>query len=106
MSTPNLPAQALADAAAAYTSGDWSAAEKLCRSVLELEAGNFEALNLLGIIKARSHHPEEAAALLERAVAARPDNATVHNNYGNVLRRLGGFKETAALSNRARAPAR
>jgi tetratricopeptide (TPR) repeat protein len=93
--------QALQQAAAAYSSGDWAKAEQLCRWILAAHKDHYAALHLLGIIAARMRHTEEAAVLLERAVAAKPDDAAVHNNYGNVLSDLGRVDE--ALHSFARA---
>jgi protein O-GlcNAc transferase len=78
----------LQQAAEAFNRGDWAQAERLCRSILSAQADSIDALNLLGIIAARTRRPEEAADLLGRAVAADPGNPSAHNNYGNVLRQL------------------
>jgi tetratricopeptide (TPR) repeat protein len=78
--------QAMQYAAMAYTRGEWAEAKRLCRRILTVRGDCFEALNLLGIIVAQTHRTEEAASLRGRAVAANPDKATVHNNYGNVLK--------------------
>lgn len=88
-------------AGTAYGAGDWVTARRLCRQALADGRDHFEALNLLGIIEAQTQHLEEAAALLARAVAVRPDDATVHNNYGNVLRDLGRAREAAVEYDRA-----
>jgi predicted Zn-dependent protease len=55
-----------------YGAGDLGGAEKLCRMLLEEEPGHFEALNLLGIIAARTRRTGEAADLLARAVPQQP----------------------------------
>jgi len=88
-------------AATAYGTRDWATAERLCRLILTDGRDRFEALNLLGIIQAQTRRLDEAAVLLARAVAARPDNATVHNNYANVLRDLGRPGEAVAEYDRA-----
>jgi protein O-GlcNAc transferase len=95
------PPEAMQQAAAAYNNGDLARAEQLCRSVLEAQADCFEALNLLGVIAVRTRRSEEAADLLRRAVAARPGDATAHNNYGNVLRELNRFAEALESYQRA-----
>jgi protein O-GlcNAc transferase len=85
----------------AFSSGDWARAELLCRSIVSAQADCSDALNLLGIIAARTRRTEEAADLLRRAVAADPGNASAHNNYGNVLRRLGRSGEALDSYQRA-----
>ncbi|HLJ39221.1 MAG TPA: tetratricopeptide repeat protein [Steroidobacteraceae bacterium] len=99
MTLPTGPA--LEAAAKAYAARDWPEAEKLCRAVLQAQSDCYEALNLLGIIKAQTGQPEEAAELLERALARRPGDAAAHSNYGNVLCDLGRWKEALALYERA-----
>ncbi|MGO9930927.1 MAG: tetratricopeptide repeat protein, partial [Steroidobacteraceae bacterium] len=93
--------QAMQQAAMAYSRGEWAEAERVCRMVLAARGGYLDALNLLGIIAARTRRTEEAADLLGRAVAANPRDAAAHSNYGNVLRDLKRFAE--ALDSYARA---
>jgi predicted O-linked N-acetylglucosamine transferase (SPINDLY family) len=93
--------QALRQAAAAYASGAWGRAEELCSGILNAEPHHFDALNLLGIIAARTGRATKAAELLKRAVAVNPGNATVHNNYGNVLKDLGRFADALVSYERA-----
>lgn len=85
----------------AYMAGDWSKAAKICAAILESGADNFEALYLLGIIKAQTQQSPEAAQLLRRAVAAAPDDAQAHNSYGNVLRDLRQYREAVECYDRA-----
>jgi predicted O-linked N-acetylglucosamine transferase (SPINDLY family) len=92
---------AMQRASAAYGKGDWSEAERWCRLILSTQAGYFEALNLLGIIKAQTHHTEEAADLLRRAAESRPDNAVVQNNYANILRDVGRLEASLLHYERA-----
>jgi predicted O-linked N-acetylglucosamine transferase (SPINDLY family) len=93
--------QALEAALGAYAANDWAKTEKLCRAILQVQPDSFEALNLLGIIKAQSGHVEEAADLFKGAVAARPNDAAAHSNYGNVLCDLGRWRDALALYERA-----
>ena len=96
---PSIATLQAADAA--YNAGDWSTAGRLCTQLLAADPANSDALNLLGIIKAQSRQPVEAADLLKRAAAARPDSATVHNNYGNVLRDLARHADAVDSYERA-----
>ncbi|MBV8402908.1 MAG: tetratricopeptide repeat protein [Gammaproteobacteria bacterium] len=93
--------QAVRAAATAYARGEWTMAERLCRSVLAVRGDYFDALTLLGIILAQSGRANEAADLLRRAVAAKPDDAAAHGNYGNVLNELGRFEEALDSYERA-----
>ena len=79
--------QAMQQANALCARGRWPEAEQLCRSVLTADPRHFEALSLLGGITAQTGRPADAAELLRRALAIRPD-AILHNDYGNVQRTL------------------
>jgi predicted O-linked N-acetylglucosamine transferase (SPINDLY family) len=93
--------QALEAAAAAYADNNRVKAEELCRAVLAVQPNTYEALNLLGIIRAQAGDLKQAADLLRRAVAARPLEPVAHNNYGNVLCDLGRWQEALSLYERA-----
>lgn len=95
------PQLALQQAIAAYQRGDWAGSEASCRQVLAARAGDFDALNLLGIIAAQTQRLPEAAELLRRAVAARPSDASAHNNLANVLKGLARLDEALASYDRA-----
>lgn len=82
--SPMTPPQAMQHAYAAYTSGDWTRAEQVCRSILNAHADYLDALNLLGVIAAQSKRFEDATILLERVVNADPGNAVARNNLGNL----------------------
>ena len=95
------PAQAMQKAFSAYQRGAWGEAEMLCRQVLAAKADHFDALNLLGIIAARTQRTQDAAELLRRAVAANPTNAGAHSNYGNVLEELARWEQALDSYNQA-----
>jgi protein O-GlcNAc transferase len=92
---------AVRQAAAAYQRGNWAEAGELCRHILNSRPTHFDALNILGIIAARSGKPEEAVEFLGRAVDARPHEAAAHNNFGIALKNVGRCME--ALASYARA---
>jgi predicted O-linked N-acetylglucosamine transferase (SPINDLY family) len=58
-------------------------------------------MSLLGIILAQSRRSAEAASLLEQVAARSPQDATAHNNYGNVLRDLGRYSKALSCYERA-----
>ncbi len=95
------PMQALQEAGDLYARGDWMRAEQLCRRVLAGQADCFEALSLLGLIAAQTRRMNEAAELLGRAAASRPDEGMAHNNHGNALRSLGRLEEALEAYGRA-----
>jgi predicted O-linked N-acetylglucosamine transferase (SPINDLY family) len=86
---------------AAYAAGDWPVAERLCGLVLETHSNHVYALSLLGIIKARTGHADQAAVLLRQVAIAMPDNPVAHNNHANVLRDLGRLQEAVKNYDRA-----
>lgn len=98
--TLTLP-QAIQAIRAAYLSNDWAQAQRLCGLVLGAHPGNFDALNWLGIIAARSGRTEEAADLFARAAAVNPLDSSAHNNRGNVLRELRRYDEALDCYERA-----
>src|SRR5277367_3131913 len=60
--------QSLQKAAELYNASDFPRAEQLCRSILQLHADQFDALNIMGSIASQTRRPQEAAQLLARAV--------------------------------------
>jgi protein O-GlcNAc transferase len=84
-----VPPGAIQQAWDGFGRGERSQAESLCRSILQSQPDHAGALVLLGIIFAQAQRSEEAAQLLGLAAARLPNDASVHNNYGNVLRDLG-----------------
>ncbi|MFH1044951.1 MAG: tetratricopeptide repeat protein [Pseudomonadota bacterium] len=59
-------------------------ADKLYRRALEIDAANVDAHYLLGALLGKRGHLQEAAAHLQRAVAAKPDFADAHAALANV----------------------
>lgn len=88
-------------ALALHSRGARDEAEAVCRSILALQADNLAAMSLLGVILAQSRRSAEAASLLEQVAARSPQDATTHNNYGNVLRDLGRFSKALTSYDRA-----
>jgi protein O-GlcNAc transferase len=93
-------AQTMQEAGALYTRGRLAEAEQRCRAILRSHADHFDALSLLGVITAQTQRKQEAADLLRRAVASRPNDASVANNYSKVLTELQRFDDALASYNR------
>lgn len=93
--------QPVLEARQAYQNGDWAAAERLCHAALEMDSGDFDALNLLGIIAAQSSRLQEAVKLLTKATDRNPAHAGAQLNLGNALHLLGRFEDALARYGRA-----
>ena len=68
---------------------------------LALDPENFDALQLLGVIRFRNGDPHAGIALLERALTLHPKHASTLNNLGNALRAVGRIGEAVAVYRRA-----
>ena len=68
---------------------------------LELDPGNFDALQFLGVVRFRSGDPHAGITLLERALALHPNHASALNNLGNALRAAGRMAAAVAAYRRA-----
>ena len=88
-------------AVAAYERGDWVAAERVCRAVLDADADHFDALHLCGIVAARSGRTQEAADLLQRAVSVNANSANAHYHRGVALGDLQRHAEALECYDRA-----
>jgi tetratricopeptide (TPR) repeat protein len=71
------PARFLAAAAHLANKGDRAGAEGLCRQILDVFPEEGEALHLLALLRRDADDPGEAADLLLRAAATRPDSPAV-----------------------------
>lgn len=81
--------------------GNLGKAAELYRSVLAIEANQFDALHMLGAVEAQLGRFEEGERLLARAVTAAPGQPAAHLNRGAVLERLGRFEEAIASYDKA-----
>lgn len=81
---------------------DWPGAEADFRRALELAPEQPQVLNYLGygLVEQRMKL-DEALDLIERAVAARPDDGYITDSLGWVLYRLGRYEEAVAPMERA-----
>jgi protein O-GlcNAc transferase len=94
-------AELLAAAIDHHQSGRLSAAERICRQMLEIEPDHAEAIYLLGVIAYRAGKTGEAAACWQSAIHSRPGFAEAHNNLGVALKDQGMLAEAAASYRRA-----
>lgn len=82
--------------------GNWESAEADFRKALELNPGQPLVLNYLGysLVEFGLKLPE-AQAMIEQAVAARPNDGYITDSLGWVLYRLGKFEEAVEPMERA-----
>ena len=96
-----LDINSLLAAQKAHGAGDFQTAERLYRKALAQQPDNFDALNLLGVVRAQQGQYEEAKLLIAKAVALNPRNAGALSNLGNVLSELGRPAEAVESLKRA-----
>lgn len=70
-------------------------AERGYRRILRQQPEHPDSLHLLGVIALQTGDLEPALALVQRAVALRPDGAVYRNNLGQVLERMGRIDDAA-----------
>jgi predicted O-linked N-acetylglucosamine transferase (SPINDLY family) len=92
MSTGSSFDRAFAAAASHHQAGRLPEAERLYRAACEADPKNARAFHLLGIVMHQLRRPD-AASVLARAVALRPDVAEIHNDHGVILAANGRFAE-------------
>jgi tetratricopeptide (TPR) repeat protein len=69
--------------------GQFERAVGCCRTALQLQRDNPEALNNLGLALGSLGRAAEAAEQFRAVLALRPDDALAHSNLGTALRSLG-----------------
>jgi predicted O-linked N-acetylglucosamine transferase (SPINDLY family) len=87
--------QAFALALQHHRAGRLAEAERGYREILQREPEHADSLHLLGVIELQSGNFTSALALVQRAVALRPDAAVCRNNLGQIFDRLGRHDEAA-----------
>jgi predicted O-linked N-acetylglucosamine transferase (SPINDLY family) len=86
----------LEQAFAAHQAGNAAAAERLYKRVIRAAPEQFDALHLLGVLKAGQGFHGEADRLIKKALAINPRSAEALTNRANVLRSLKRFEEALA----------
>jgi tetratricopeptide (TPR) repeat protein len=95
-------ARAIDDAFKAAETGDYEAAKQICAGILEQDAENAEALHLLGVLAYQvGLQAEQALSLIDRAIAADPDNHRFFNTRGALYYALGLNAEAESAFRRA-----
>jgi Tfp pilus assembly protein PilF len=81
--------------------GRLNEAEEALGQVLALAPEHPGALHLQGVVSFRQGRIDEAAALMERSIAASPETALYHRNICEVYRSLGRYDDALAAGHRA-----
>jgi tetratricopeptide (TPR) repeat protein len=100
---PFNPAQSLQEAVALHGQGQLREAEKIYTRVLKAAPDNFDALNLLGTVKAQQGRIGEAQRLFSAAVKANPRAPQGWSNLGQALHALKRAPEALECLDKARA---
>ena len=85
----------LAEAASAINDNRLPRAEEILNTVLATAPSDADALNLLGVVRAKQNRPTEAERLFRRALASLPSHVSAHINLAELL--LSNNKATEAL---------
>jgi tetratricopeptide (TPR) repeat protein len=75
-------------AASLLQQGKSAEAESLCHDILKETPGDFNALHLLGVIRAQCGAFEKAVELIGQALQAQPDHAEAKQNYRLAIAKL------------------
>jgi tetratricopeptide (TPR) repeat protein len=100
-SRPLNIAQTLQDAVTLHRQGRLREAEKLYARALKAAPDNFDALHLLGLVKAQSGQTGEAYRLMSAALKINPNVPDVLVNFANVLHGLNRDDEALACLDKA-----
>src|SRR5690349_23486670 len=95
--TPNgdINLSRLAEAVRAIDENQLSHAEEILNTVLATAPSDADALNLLGVVRAKQNRPAEAERLFRRALSSLPSHISAHINLAELL--LSNNKATEAL---------
>ena len=95
------PSQLFTVALRHHRAGDIDAAEPLYRAILRDVPNHTDSLNFLGLIATQRGQHVDAVALLERAVALRPDSGDFHLNLASALKAANRLDDAEARCRRA-----
>lgn len=91
----------LQQAVALHQQGRLGEAEALYREVIGMDAKNFDALHLLGVVAIQTGRPQLACDLIGQALTINRRVAEAHSNYGAALKDLLRHEDALASYDRA-----
>ncbi len=83
----------LQQAIRAFQSGNFASADLILKKCLQVDTKNFQALHILGLIKASQSKFREAADYLARAARIQPNDASIQFNLAKALTDSGNDKD-------------
>ena len=83
----------LEEAVKHHQRGALDKAERLYLQVLELDAHQYDALNLLGVIAQQQNNFQQAVNFFNKAIASAPELTPAHINMANTLRDKGQIRD-------------
>jgi len=90
---PRTLSQAVQEAFLFHQHGKLSEAERRYKAILKVDAGNFNALHMLGVICVQQGRHADAVKLIRDALKRNPDSAEAHSNLGHALLGLARYEE-------------
>ena len=79
----------LKQAMQSHQAGDLDTAERLYGEVLELRAGQPDAMHYLGVLCHQRGRSDEGVRMIEAALKITPRHPDAHNNLGNIHKECG-----------------
>ena len=90
---PRTLGQTLQEAFLLHQQGKLSEAGRRYKAILKLDASNFNALHMLGVICVQQGRHADAAKLIREALKHNPYSAEAHSNLGHALLGLSRYEE-------------
>lgn len=84
-----------------FEQGNLDAAEPILLNILQMHAKNFDALHILGVIKAMRNDQQEAIKLFRKAISIETNNNFLHFNLAKALTEVGKNEEAIAHHKKA-----
>ena len=74
--------------------GNYQLAQQKLQKAVAFDPGNAQALSTLAILHEQINEPDEARRYHRQAVKADPEDASVQNNYGAFLCKIGDYRQS------------
>jgi len=76
-----------------HKKNNFQIAEKFYKEILEINSNHFASIFYLGTLLAQTKRLNLAKPMLFKAIQIQPNYADAHNNFGNILKELGEYKD-------------